>query len=311
MHVAGAEGDRRVDADERQPLGRQPHRLDLGLVNRVHVGDAEARRGEELGLVRRRAGWRGPEGRGARGVDDPLHALAQRLLEHDLGAVHVHVEQPLGVLGAHGGHAGGVEHPVDPPQRLADARSRSSTSQVTRSQSSPSSSSSGESSRTVTRSSSPRLTRAARQVGADEAGRAGEERLRHRFGYARVVWRWLPSKWRWQSMQSTASGMASSRVLGNLAPAAPARAVAAVARARGAPPRSAAPPPRGRSRWSRRPRGRGSRWPRRRGAGRDGRAPSRSRPECIAARDCDELREPGVEPALDPLPLLRVHYRTG
>jgi hypothetical protein len=38
--VARAQADRRIHADEREAVRRHAHRLDLGLVHRVHVRDA-------------------------------------------------------------------------------------------------------------------------------------------------------------------------------------------------------------------------------------------------------------------------------
>ena len=73
--------------------------------------------GEELALVGGAASLRRPQRRGARGEHHPSHARAQALAEHRPHASHVHLEQPLGVRRAHGGHARRVEDLVDTLQR--------------------------------------------------------------------------------------------------------------------------------------------------------------------------------------------------
>ncbi len=107
--VARAEADRRVHADERQPVGRHPHRLDLRLVHRVDVRDAEPRRGEQLRLGRGLSVRRRADRRRARRVDHTLDLGAQALLHHELRAAHVHVEQELRVRRADGRHARAVK----------------------------------------------------------------------------------------------------------------------------------------------------------------------------------------------------------
>jgi hypothetical protein len=115
--IRGAQAHRRVHAHDRQALGRHTHGLHLGLVNRVHVRDAEPRRAELLrlggGLARRGR----PERRGARCVDHPLDTRAQALLHHGPRAINVHVEEELGVLGPHGRDPRAVEHPRHPAHR--------------------------------------------------------------------------------------------------------------------------------------------------------------------------------------------------
>ena len=58
--VPAAEHEGRVDADERQPVRRQPQRLHLGLVLRVHVRDVEPAGREDLRLVGCAARGAGP-----------------------------------------------------------------------------------------------------------------------------------------------------------------------------------------------------------------------------------------------------------
>ena len=96
MAVAGAEHVRRVDDHHRQAVRGQAHRLELGLVLGVDVGQPVAPGAEDLVLVGRRAARRGAHRRDRRRVHDARHAGAQRLLEHDPRASDVDREDLVG-----------------------------------------------------------------------------------------------------------------------------------------------------------------------------------------------------------------------
>ena len=147
--------------------------------------------------------------RGARGVHHALHPRPQALLHHELRAAHVHLEQPLLVRRAHGGHACAVEHALDalqrPPDRApvahvelqalaVEVRDRRVGGAVLHAQ--------------------PNLVAALDQqpchVGPDEAGRSGDEGLGQLRPEACAACG-SPSKRRWSSRQRTASGTTFSR----------------------------------------------------------------------------------------------------
>jgi hypothetical protein len=89
-------------------------------VNRVHVGDAEPARGEELLLVGGQSGLRVAHGRGARRVDHSLDLGAEALLEDRLGSADIDLEEPLAIHAPDGRHARRVEHLVDALQCAPD-----------------------------------------------------------------------------------------------------------------------------------------------------------------------------------------------
>ncbi len=163
-----------------RPLRGQAQRLGLGLVHRVHVRDAQVPGGEELGLVGGRPPAVPGRARGAGGVAPPARPRRAGLLEHD---ARVPPTFTSNMRSASAGRtdviAGRVEHPVDAlhgaPDRAAVERCRTAPARR-RGRRSPAC----RVSRTASRRSSPRSTSARRQVGADEAGRAGEQGLGHR-----------------------------------------------------------------------------------------------------------------------------------
>ena len=109
-----------------EPAGRDAQRLGLREVLGDRVGDVERGR-EHVTLVHGPAGPRRPDGADRGGVHDPLHARAQRLLEHDPRPLDVDAGQ-LGGRGAEVRGPGHVEDAVDapqrPPQRRAIAQGR-------------------------------------------------------------------------------------------------------------------------------------------------------------------------------------------
>ena len=76
--------------------------------------------GEELSLVGCLPRRSGAHSGDARRVDHALDASPKRLLEHDAGAAHVDLEEPLVVAGAHRDEARDVEDPVDAAHRAAN-----------------------------------------------------------------------------------------------------------------------------------------------------------------------------------------------
>jgi hypothetical protein len=117
--IIGTEDEGGIDDDDIEAVGGQAKGLELGLVLRVDVGDAQSSRGEGLVLIRGPARRCRPQRPGRGRVHHPLDARAERLLHDQPGAVHVDREDPLRAAGAHRRGAGDVEDPLGAIHRPA------------------------------------------------------------------------------------------------------------------------------------------------------------------------------------------------